>query len=176
MSDRKYYVTCLYPTATVTKGNDYIIEEDSGNRVSIYNDHGNKVSLMKYRFGDIKIGKEESTKSLETITCINDSKFKSITQGNVYEVTKESRDFYYIKNNLGANQRYGKIYFQRNESKEVKTSAKKEMAVCVYPVLNELSFKEAYSFTSTLNNNIIVKNDRGAKRSYIKKRFLIEMR
>lgn len=172
-----FYSKCLYPTATITKGKEYVVEEDDGQKLTIVNDSGNKISLMKYRFGEIQVKDSDPKKIKNKVVCINANKFKSITQGISYDLSRESRDFYYIRNNLGVVQRYGKKYFEETPKASVKRVPKKEVAMCVYPVLSELTFKQAYDFKLDKKDkdSIIVTNDGGTAKTYLKKRFNIDM-
>lgn len=46
------------------------------------------------------------------VKCINQHHFKNIIEGNEYEVSEETVDFYIIKNTLGNTARYSKEYFE----------------------------------------------------------------
>lgn len=172
-----FYSKCLYPTTTITAGKDYVIEDDSDDKLTIINDHGNRISLMKYRFGEIQLKEIPVKENMKKVICILAHNFKSITKGNSYELIKESPDFFYINNNLNTTKRYAKKYFKHSLVEDVKESPKKELAFCIYPVINELTFKEGYDFKSDKKdkNLIIVTNDKTISKSYLKKRFNIEM-
>lgn len=174
MNKKRFMATCLLPTLTTTVGKSYEVITEDKHQIIVLNDKGFKTKFMRFRFGplsqeDIPMEEVPTNKA----TCINSAKYRSITKSKVYDITKESKDFYYIINNLGKEARYSKKFFTRVvEKKEVPKSLK---AVCVYTIKNELSFKQAYDFVEKPHNMVEVTNDKGVKSQYVKKRFEYEM-
>ena len=174
MSEKVFYAKCLYATATITAGKKYLVSEDDGDKIVITNNHG-KISLMKYRFSAIEMKDSKIKNNENSITCISAGKFRSITHGNEYIIDRETRDFYYIKNDIGTINRYGKKYFKVVIEKEKILPPKVMKAVCVFPVLNELTYREAYSYEDIDESLCALKNDKEVKKTYLKKRFKFEM-
>ena len=176
MTEKAFYAKCIYATETVTAGKDYKVIEDNGNKISVLNDQGNKISLMRHRFDKIRMTDESvKAESGNMIICKNTGGFISITIDRKYKIERMTRDFYYISNDIGVIKRYGKKYFKVSSKEIKKPVSKKEMAVCIFPVLTELSFKKAYSFKDVNKDRIIVSNDKFINKEYLKKRFKIEM-
>jgi len=164
-----FYVTCLNPTLTLTKGKNYQIFEEKDRYVQIVNDNDNKIWLLKNRFSAIFTIEEKNMK--KRVICTNKGNFKRIEIGKEYLVEKETKDFFYIRNEkndilLKYNKKYFKEIIEIPEPVSVKI-------ICIYPVQGELSFKKEYEFTdSEIKDHImILKNDQGEKKSYLTKRF-----
>lgn len=177
MKDKVFYAMCIFPTSTITEGKDYIVYEDDGEKITVTNNNGSRITLMRHRFGEIQV-KDNVSKSIDakTVICKDSAKFKSISKSKEYKLNKETASYYYIINNLGHVARYGKKYFSVVNSNSVKKVVKKvEKAICIFPVLDELTFKEAYSFKLVEGGLINVKNDNKVSTNYIAKRFKIEM-
>ena len=121
---------------------------------------------------------------MKKIKCINDEKFNYITLHKVYDVEKETRDFYFVVNDSGLRKRYGKSHFEevnpkpkaeKKPPKRVERKEKKQQVAVCYFVKPGLTYKKQYPFTESKDSNkITITNDNGEKTSELRKRFAIE--
>lgn len=180
-----YIVECLHPTKTVSKGSNYVVINDDGHLVTIINDDGNKVLMQRKRFGELQVENVNNMTKIEKVKCINAKNFKSIKTGKEYSLVKESKDFFYIKNEINKTARYNKKYFEIKEEKPKVAKEKKpakpkkveNIAVCVYPVRDQLTFKKEYKYKKAESKDgekIKVTCDDGVERVCLKKRFEIK--
>jgi len=121
---------------------------------------------------------------MKKVKCINNGKFNFITVGKVYNIEKETRDFYFISNDSSSRKRYGKSHFELVESKKktenkvgkpaVKREKTQQIAICQF-VKPGLTYKKKYPYTDSKDvNKISITNDRGEKSLELKKRFSFE--
>ena len=172
-----FFAKCEFPTATIEKGKEYEVLDENDNIITIKNDKGNKISLIRDRFSVVRAEDNSPKEEASKIICKTTGKFKSITVGNKYTIEKESKDFYYIINDLGKQSRYGKKYFQIAKKYVPKEKAKVLKAVCYFPIEGETTFKKAYDFKEggqVKADFISIKNDKGVTSLYLKKRFKLE--
>ena len=179
MEVMKFYSKCIFPTPTLTGGKYYEVINEGEYDITIVNDKGNTISTSRYRFDDIKMEKEMQKKSSDEITCIDNGKFSNITKGKTYKIVNETDSYYKIKNDKGYNAIYSKKYFAKMEAKEEVSKpekpkvSSKNVAVCIYPVANELSFKKEYAYKNITGNHVLLTNDKGESKKYLVKRFKI---
>jgi hypothetical protein len=129
---------------------------------------------------------------MSKVRCIDATGFSLITVGKEYEVTSESRDYYHIINNYGAEKRYGKQRFEpvatkktakadvvESEEKPVAVQAKREPkpkpvgVICKFPKGSIVKFNETYvPIGETSDGSKYIFEINGAKHEILKSRFV----
>ena len=107
---------------------------------------------------------------------IDNSGFNYISLGTVYNIEKETRDYYYITNDVGIVKRYGRARFEDVEEKPVVKKVKKEKPVvevltCKFPKYNVLSFNQKYEVLRSSGDKVIVIGDNKEESEVLRKRF-----
>lgn len=174
----KFYAKCIEATLTTTVGKVYeILDKIEGQNPTyvIVNDNGNKISMSSYKFNALSYSVKNEEQMENKVKCIENNKFKGIVVGNSYLVKKVDENFTYILNEFNKVAKYNNKYFEH----KIKEAEKIEqqvipVAMCMYPVLNELQFKKEYEFEIVNDEMIKVVNEFGNTASYLKKRFNIK--
>lgn len=178
MEKIKFFAKCIFPTTTLEGGKWYEVINEEDYDITVINDKGNKVTVARYRFDKIEARKIEKMDN-NKVKCVDTGKFKNLTKDKEYEVLREMKTKYLVKNDKGVEALYGKKYFSKVIEKivEKKPSVRKKVAektvMCLYPISDVLTFRKTYTVfeKDDKEKKIFIKDDTGRKEWHLAKRF-----